>query len=58
METKTVILENDVHIKICRIQLDLREAGIKKTIQSICDTAIRHGIDNVYNEIVKKKENT
>ena len=53
IETKTVVLKNDVHIRLCRIQLDLREIGIKETIQNICDVAIKDGINNTF-ELIKQ----
>jgi len=52
MSNKTITLEDDVHIKLSEIQLNLRKIGIEERMHNICDVAIRDGIDNAF-ELIK-----
>jgi len=53
--SKSIHLEDDIHLKISKIQLDLEEIGIKKTLYQITDVIMRHGIDNAF-EFIKNSE--
>lgn len=55
MGNKTIKLEDDIHIKLSEIQLNLRKVGIEITLREVCDTAVRCGIDNVF-EIIKHED--
>ena len=57
MANKTITLEDDIHIKLSEIQLNLRKIGIEEKMHNICDIAIRYGIDNAF-EIINKNKNS
>jgi len=48
MGNKTIGIEEDVHIKLTEIQLDLRKIKIERTLHHLHDIAVRYGIDNVF----------
>ncbi len=58
METKTVRLENDTHMMMKDIQLELAKLRIRKTMPEINDAALRYGIDNVFEVLSNSKERT
>ena len=55
---KSIHLEDDIHLKISKIQIELEEIGIKKTLYQITDVIMRHGVDNVFEFIKNSKTST
>ena len=52
---KSIHLNNDTHLKLSRIQFQLKEIGIEKTLYQILDILIHHGIDDIF-VIIKNSE--
>ena len=52
---KSIHLKDDTHLKLSRIQFQLKEIGIEKTLYQILDISIHHGIDNTL-EFIKNSE--
>jgi len=52
---KSIHLEDNIHLKISKIQIELEEIGIKKTLYQILDISIHHGIDSTF-EFIKNSE--
>lgn len=55
MSNKTITLEDDKHIKLCEIQLNLRKIGIEEKMHDINNFALEYGIDNAF-EVIKTNE--
>lgn len=55
MKTKSIHLEDDIHLKLNEIRFKLKEIGIEKTLYEIHDVIMRYGIDKAI-EIIKNNE--
>jgi len=52
---KSIHLNEDTHLELSRIQFQLKEIGIEKTLYQIIDISIHHGIGNTF-EFIKNSE--
>ncbi len=56
--SKTVAINDDVHIRLLEIQLNLKKIGIDIKMPVITESSILYGIDNVFDKLKNAKDET